>query len=447
MPQSLSIKCEWIDQPAAQDPLEQRTWADVRLYVEGRAMTRVWDRRTQEERTSIFVPVFPLVRWIVHNWWSLLYETCRWEEVPNSSEGWVTAERRKWLRRHCLRAADSGILLPRLCLFSDGQRECLDFLADPPNVYSHMPAEFMESQRFWLPRDAVIEALQGLVRATIERLADFSSPLVRRLTESWLAIVQADEEEREFCRRAGQLGRDPYLAHEWSPSVLEFLESGIGANSSCTLASDFLDALEEKVDPRSVWRSLEQTRMALRVGESPSTVAMTIDDRCSPAVTGYRLAREFREKLGIGSSSRVVDVRRTIEVLGCRPMLDALMPTLSTPKIKAFAGWTDNGDPILAKTSNIGPQNLRFLEARAIFLAGYQCQNGPRLVSTVHTWSQKASRAFAAELLAPQSEILDRWERGDQSPAQIEGLAREFDVSGKVIEHQLQNAGACAMDD
>jgi hypothetical protein len=45
------------------------------------------------------------------------------------------------------------------------------------------------------------------------------------------------------------------------------------------LASDFFDVLEEKVDSRSVWRSLEQTRMALRVGESPSTVSMTIDDR------------------------------------------------------------------------------------------------------------------------------------------------------------------------
>ena len=39
MPPSLSIKCEWIDQPGADDPLERQTWADLRVFVSGRAMT------------------------------------------------------------------------------------------------------------------------------------------------------------------------------------------------------------------------------------------------------------------------------------------------------------------------------------------------------------------------------------------------------------------------
>ena len=90
--------------------------------------------------------------------------------------------------------------------------------------------------------------------------------------------------------------------------------------------------------------------------------------------------------------------------------------------------------------------NRRFLEARALFLAIYQCQGGPRLVSSAHTWSQKASRAFAAELLAPQSEILQRWTDGDRSSPLIQSLANEYEVSDKVIEYQLQNAGAAVLD-
>ena len=445
VPPSLSIKCEWIDQPAAQDPVEKRSWADFRLFVEGRAMTRVWDRRSQGERTSIFVPVFPLVRWIVHNWWVLLYEACRWDEVPADTDRVVTANQRTWLRRHCLRAADSGLLLPRMCVFSDGQRVCFDLKSDPPNVYSHMPAEFIESQRFWLPREAVVDGLREFVRTTIERLEDVTSPCVGRLNENWNAIINADAEEAEFCRAAGRLGRDPYLARAWNPSLVEFLETGLGSEAAGPMAGDFLDILEDQNDPNSIWQSLQQTKTTFRMGQSPSSFTMSLDDSYSPAATAYRIARDVRDKLNVDSNP-IIDVRRAAVVSGSGPMVSAELPTLATPKIKAVAGWTNNGNPIIASLANIGPQNRRFLEARALFLAWYQCQGGPRLVSTAHTWSQKASRAFAAELLAPQSEIVERWDRGNRTPAQIIALANEFDVSTKVIELQLQNAGADALD-
>lgn len=53
-------------------------------------------------------------------------------------------------------------------------------------------------------------------------------------------------------------------------------------------------------------------------------------------------------------------------------------------------------------------------------------------------WSQRASRAFAAELLAPAEELAAR-ATGRVTYDQVAELASEFQVSQMVIEHQLTN--------
>jgi len=61
-----------------------------------------------------------------------------------------------------------------------------------------------------------------------------------------------------------------------------------------------------------------------------------------------------------------------------------------------------------------------------------------RLISRASSWPQRASRAFAAELLAPAAELA----RHISTPVnyeQVGALARLFGVSEMVIEHQLQN--------
>ncbi len=444
MSASLSIKCEWIDQPAASDPLERRTWADLRFFVAGRAMTRVWDRQSHAERTSIFVPVFPIVRWIVRNWWILLYEACRWEDVP-APDKFLLPEQRLWLSRHSVRTAESGLLLPRLCVFSDGQQVCLDATPDPPNAYPLMPAEFTESQRFWLPREAVADGLREFVRTALERIEDTVDPLARRLFDNWNAIIHADPQEAEFCQAAGRLGRDPYLSHQWKPALVEFLESGFGADANRPLAGDFLDALEGETDPTPIWQWLQSAHDKFGVGDAPpSYQAFLVNDR-PPATTAYRLARELRDRLGVGPA-RLVQVGESAAALGARPLVLAPSNHLTARDVKAVVGWTRGSQPIVVGPAPARSGNRRFLEARALFLAIYQCQGGPRLVSSAHTWSQKASRAFAAELLAPQSEILQRWTDGDRSSPLIQSLANEYEVSDKVIEYQLQNAGAAVLD-
>ncbi len=84
----------------------------------------------------------------------------------------------------------------------------------------------------------------------------------------------------------------------------------------------------------------------------------------------------------------------------------------------------------------------RFLLGRALhhWLFVTDATAPQRLLTRGHDWSQAASRAFAAELLAPARALERRlagradWERQGE-------LAEELGVNPMVIAHQLQNHG------
>jgi hypothetical protein len=83
----------------------------------------------------------------------------------------------------------------------------------------------------------------------------------------------------------------------------------------------------------------------------------------------------------------------------------------------------------------------RFLIARSLYHALVTTGSSQRLVTDAFSWDQKASRAFAAELLAPRSALAERISPSGADSAAIESLSREFKASTIVIEHQLENAG------
>ena len=61
-----------------------------------------------------------------------------------------------------------------------------------------------------------------------------------------------------------------------------------------------------------------------------------------------------------------------------------------------------------------------------------------RLVTPANTWDQQASRAFAAEFLAPAS-ALAKHVAGPVSFSDVDELGDEYRVSSLVIEHQIDN--------
>jgi hypothetical protein len=60
------------------------------------------------------------------------------------------------------------------------------------------------------------------------------------------------------------------------------------------------------------------------------------------------------------------------------------------------------------------------------------------LLTDALTWEQAATRAFSAELLAPQAALAQRV-RAEVSSDEVQKLAQEFEVSQLLIEHQIEN--------
>ena len=90
--------------------------------------------------------------------------TTRKSERFLSSNTRSTPDRREWLRRHCLRAAESGLLLPHACFFSDGRNHVIDWSADDQDAYTHMPGYFIEEGRVFLDRDETRRDFVGVRR-------------------------------------------------------------------------------------------------------------------------------------------------------------------------------------------------------------------------------------------------------------------------------------------
>ena len=177
-----------------------------------------------------------------------------------------------WLRRHCLRQAESGLLLPKLSIFSDGEDVCLDWQADPPDSYPRMPAEFTQSGRIWLSREDVDVGMRLFVQAVLERIGESDEDRVDWLRDNWDAIATADEEESSFCQSAGRLGLDPYLWHDWDPAVVQFLESGMGEDENRPIAADFLEAINNLTGMSEAWQWVRSARIAFDVEGSPTAV-------------------------------------------------------------------------------------------------------------------------------------------------------------------------------
>ena len=166
MSKSLFFECDPVDQPAATDPVERETWCALGIRVDRRIVSTIWDKSLQTERTRLYLPAFPIAEWLVQNWWSLLNELCCSETVPKSAIG---AKQVKWIRRHCLRSADSALMLPALYLFHDGQSLRTEWHPDASGSMPNMPGEFVADGADELDANATVTSIRARYKELVKR--------------------------------------------------------------------------------------------------------------------------------------------------------------------------------------------------------------------------------------------------------------------------------------
>ena len=109
--------------------------------------------------------------------------------------------------------------------------------------------------------------------------------------------------------------------------------------------------------------------------------------------------------------------------------------------LEAALTRSEDGAPVAvvgnAETDRSGH---RFRLARSIFFRHFSRNReaNRRLVTEAHTREQRASRAFAAEFLAPAAGLSQHL-GGRVSSREIDELANHYGISAWVIGHQIQN--------
>ncbi len=404
------------------------TFARLRILVDGQCVTRVFDKRSRVTREDIYVPLFPLAEWLAENWWFL------------SAECEGDTPRPDFQRRHDLRFARDGYALPSLRLIPRGEGAKLEWRRW---TIGAAQIEFMESGDATVPLAAIEDELAAFIEAVIGRLPRHEAAQTGLVAE-WDTIrrSQADPEERSFCRAAAALGLDPYDVGADDARALESYAERLpdqALRDLCGVSSpaDFsVNAgwVTENLAAIDSWQHrMEDLRDLRRTLDHQPIVG-------SPWSHGYDAAGKLRAKLELNGRRlrSIEEVVALFDGAGDR----SCVVTVDSPAdgLKAVIGVGEDEAPGFVLAWSPLDMTRRFAFCRAVY--GYLAPallDRASIVADVRTERQQASRAFAAEFLAPSHLIRDAVSRPVLDSDSIDELAEDFAVSSWVIRHQVRN--------
>jgi hypothetical protein len=290
------------------------------------------------------------------------------------------------------------------------------------------PVRFIETGFAHVDSEEVQRALRRFVQQVIDRLDEARLPTL--LHKEWEATLALDESEASFARAAAKLGLDPF-------SVPEPIANDLIAVSE-DLEPELLDEFLDSADPANLriaiyWLQHARQviagvqRRSLPIGDLKG--ALGVGDAALPYQRGYALARAVREQLHSDPADRF-----KVEDFVGQSSLD--QPPAG---LQGFVGVSGTERIGLLLAGRVSSTAQRFSQARALGLA----LSGSRteyLLDPAHTDLMKLSRAFAAELLAPATGIVELLTsfRGAGDDA-FEAVANRFDVSTLLVKLQYEN--------
>jgi hypothetical protein len=379
--------------------------------------------------------MFPLAEWIVENWWFLLHEGCRVPEITSGRRLASDPAQRAWVQRHNLLAAREGGALPDLTIFRDGNAVFLKWASDSDHDDRIRRVRFVEQGTALVEPADVERSLQQFIEAVLERLNDRIDDSAERLRRNWKAVCESRQIESALCSWSASLGLDPYDEDELTDELADLMQSRVSGLPE-DLQHDLVDAatgnsLVSDLDWLDHALSRVSMGTATRNG-TPLTTATTAHQ------VGYQRAAQIRRSCSFPQGP-ISDLQALLHDRCGWPAPEQQTVTMEgTPNLTALVARDHNNNPRVVGPP-LGHWAERFRLARALyFLGDAAVAVCPRLVTRAYTWDQRASRAFATELLAPAEAL--RAQVGDAVSAdEVDQLARQFDVRPNLIEHQIRN--------
>jgi hypothetical protein len=414
------LQFEWEESPKVRAPELNATWARLEIHVGGECITRVESRRTQSVRAGIYVPLFPVAEWMVANWWFL------WDEWRASGAD----------PRHNLLAAREGFTLPDARFLPTETK--IEVIWQPASTAAFGASGdilFLSRGSATVPKALVQAEFRRLVEAVIERLSTRHGQ-GSCLASEWQAVLNAeqDPDQKAFCEKAARLGCDPFDVPDDVADQIERL----GVLLPEPVAEDFCDAipLEQMTSGATAVRAFIDSAAS---AESHAGRWSELRNELQGPKTGipwrdgYNEARALRSALGLTGPIRSDLNTLLIREFGPFEIRDFMF----LPRIDAVSAPTRSGAPLFGFSNRLRDESRRFVLCRA--LSDQLASSQASLVTRSETEHQRRNRAFAAEFLAPAESLKERITGDRVGEEDIEDLADEFQVSDRIIRHQIQN--------
>jgi hypothetical protein len=397
----------------------------LRIDVGETCLTRNDDTWSQSTSDYVHVSMYPVAFWLAANWWRICFE--------------APIERRiyDWASAHELGACGAGYLWPHIEFSSDGETVTLE--SRPSKPTSKEPVRYLSltssSVRLENFQNAAAEFIEKVI-ARLRKTGFEDSELERLWTE--LGEERANPDLAIMRKLEASMRLDPDEADPTAISTLEMLARQSGADAAIELAGAL---------PRE---ALLQSVSVLRAAASDGAGVVAHLPRGSADM--FHDSRQFRKDPSRPAWQRGMDIARALRTnwkLNHGPLTTvdfearlglargSLVPRTEPPQLSVgLAVERHDGLKLLLHARN--GRSRRFEVARLLgdYAASFEGAWHP--ATELRTSRQKLQRAFAAEFLCPV-EGLNEYLGGDRSDDAIFSAAEEYDVSERVVVHQIEN--------
>ncbi len=403
---------DWIDGARNASAEERVTLCDLQIFVGAANACRCYDAVEQRVFDHITVPAVHLAEGIATDWWAIFGGRDR----PRSVLPYRT-----------------GFALPNLQFRCDGA----DFtVSAQAHTYENPQLHFSQAGDETMPRSDAENILAEFIRLVVDKLAD-QGVHNSEAALCWQRISRSmqDPDEQSFCEAAGGLGLDPYSISE---TDAHFIETSGNWFAGEELIEFLAGAAPDHHDARiSTIQSIEQAESELPDGYRLPELDDAARQISSAAqrhpgerawAPGYRAAQALRAAAGIQSDATLPSFDAIARKFGGSGFRNSGILS----GVIALVSRNDNDRRIYLPEREVET----FAFARAIGAAVCFPSVRRSVVNGLQGAEQQAAgRAFAAEFLAPVSQVLDMRLSGRTDGA----IAGHFNVSTQVIEHQIEN--------
>lgn len=427
---TFAVDLQWPANPGrGGDPLLDGSLARFQILVEEKSLTAYQTERG-DKHSYLHVPTYYLVEWLAQNWWSFLYEPRK-----NDREEFEQDFR----SRHWLGIARNGFALPDVTFSPAGEK--IEIVARSAFL-RFAQLNFIESVTATASTDSVRSEFSKFIEQVLGHLTE-NGVSDSAAHQHWHRVRNTTAEEESYCRMVGALGISPYLSHPGVDRVFEKITGNIPE----TMLTDLCDAtnmgnFERAAD--AVGGISTALKSANEIPVSKLVEAQKPKDVTPRAYEwGYQATDVARSALGIAHDDpqgSMAFFERLQFDAGAGPeqsnSSENAVPSLISGAVQR------NDDKMRIAVLGSNQAHRKFAVARAAFLGWSRESTSSRLVTTARTRDQQASRAFAAELLAPAKFLRKRLgDRSEVSPFTLDRISEEIGVAPTVVHYQAKNHG------